>query len=210
MRRVFAESVAGRGVKQIADGLNFDGIGGHRWWASSIARTLRREVYAGGSREYLGIAVPFPPIVPKQQWDKAQAARHRRIRVKRGRQPRVVYMLSHLAECVECGFRFIARTKNRSDRAPIRYYLCGGQPDGSRCRATRYIRAEKLDEAVWAEIEGLLMSPELLRAAIQSAKAPDDMEADIAQLRRDISSVDREIDTLTKLFMTNRIEQAPL
>ena len=52
------------------------------------------------------------------------------------------------------------------------------------------------------------MSPELLRAALKSAKDSDELEEDIAQLRRDISRVDRGIDRLTNLFMRNRIEQA--
>ena len=209
VQRIFAESIAGRGVKQIADGLNFDGIptpSGHRWWASNIGYILGREVYAG-SRQYSGIAVPFPPIVTKPEWDKAQAARRKRISLSGGRRPHV-YMLSHLAECIECGRKFAARTKGRPSQAPIRYYLCGGGRDGTRCRSTRYIRAEKLEEVVWAEVEALLMDPELLRAALESAKDSDELSDDIAQVRRDISRVDGEIDVLTTLFMTKRIEQA--
>ncbi len=209
VRRIYAESIAGRGVKQIADGLNLDGIStpsGHQWWASNIGYILRREVYTG-SREYSGVAVPFPPIVPKSQWDKAQAARRKRTSLSGGRRPHV-YMLSYLAECTECGRKFIARTKSKVSRAPLRYYLCGGGQVGVRCRSTRHIRAEKLEETVWTEVEGLLMSPELLRAALKSAKDSDELEEDIAQLRRDISRVDRGIDRLTNLFMRNRIEQA--
>ena len=209
VRRIFAESIAGRGVKQIAEGLNFDGSltpSGKRWWASNIGYILRRESYAG-SRDYSGIAVPFPPIVPKPQWDKAQAARRKRISLSGGRRPHV-YMLTHLAECIECGRKFAASTRGRPSQAPIRYYLCGGGRDGTRCRSPRYIRAEKLEEVVWAEVEALLMDPELIRAALESGKDSDELDGDTSQVRRDISRVDGEIDTLTTLFVTKRIDRA--
>ena len=70
VRRIYTESVNGRGTKEIAHGLNLDGVPtpngkGLRWEAAQVSRLLRSETYAG-RWQYAdtGVTVDFPPITP--------------------------------------------------------------------------------------------------------------------------------------------------
>ena len=82
VRRIFDETVAGHGGKQIADSLNAEGIrtpSGAVWREGTLHYIIYREAYAGRSA-YFGVDVEFPPIVSQDTFDEAQAARRRRIR----------------------------------------------------------------------------------------------------------------------------------
>ena len=214
VRRIFAECIAGRSVAKIAQDLNFDSIptpSGHRWHKRPVLNILNREAYAGRS-EYNGVAVAFPPIVEPAAWDKAQAAIRKR-RFERTGQTRHTYTLQSLVECVECGRRFTARTKTKPTKAnglrpiPTRYYECGGSRDGVKCRKTRYVRADRLEELVWGLLEDLLLDPDTMRGAVEKATSPDTLDRDIRQISRDISRVDSETDLLTRSLMRGSIDE---
>ena len=67
IRRIFAESVAGRSTLDIAKGLNMDGVPtpngrGAGWFNSTVSRILKATCYAGSwTYADTGVEVSFPP-----------------------------------------------------------------------------------------------------------------------------------------------------
>ena len=226
VQRIFAEYVAGGGIEQIAQGLTFDAVptpSAHRaeregqssdmprkgvghWHKSVVARILHEVAY-GGSREYSGIAVDFPPIVEREVFEQARALIRRRRSQPTG-HTRHNYSLQSKVECLVCGRRFVARTKNGVSPAPLRYYVCGGSPDGAKCRKTRHVRADRLEALVWGLLADLLADPDMIRTVIETATEPDALDRDIRQIERDVARVNRETDALTRSHMRGTIDEA--
>ena len=69
VRRIFAESVAGRSTLDIANGLTVDGVPtpngrGAGWFASTVSRILKATCYAGSwTYADTDVEVSFPQIV---------------------------------------------------------------------------------------------------------------------------------------------------
>ena len=226
VQRIFTEYVSGRGLEQIAQGLTFDAIptpsayraeregngaaipekGVGHWHKSVVGRILHEPAY-GGSREYSGVAVDFPPIVEREVFERARALIRRRRSQPTG-HTRHNYSLQSKVECLVCGRRFIARTKNGVSPNPIRYYVCGGSPDGAKCRKTRHVRAERLEALVWGLLADLLLDPAMIRAVVETATEPDTLDNDITQIERDVARVNRETDALTRSYMRGTIDEA--
>ena len=164
VRRIYAESLAGRGAVKIATGLDMDGVkspgGSNTWYSSQVNRILRATVYAGTwSYGDTGIEIPFPPLVSQETFDSAEIARKTRYR-RSARNTRNFYLLQHVMTCSECGRGFGAQT--RGIDGP-RFYICAGvRTHKMDCRSPKYIRAEELEKLIWREIRNTLMNPKLI------------------------------------------------
>ena len=210
VRRIFAESVAGRSTNQIADGLNMDGVPtpngrGLRWHDAQVSRILRSETYAG-RWQYgdTGVTVDFPPVVDADLWEAAQDARKRRTSHAK-RNTKHPYLLQHLITCSECKRVFSARTK--SGAKPRAYYVCTGvQSYGMDCRKPKYLRADKLDAVVWQETADFLTDPEAFAGALDTYASADVLDADIDQLQRDIDRLSTENERAAHLYTSGRID----
>lgn len=121
------------------------------------------------------IRIPVPALVSLETQARA-LAEFRKHRWTFGRRPRYPYLLRRRVTCGECGLRMNATLQlprrgphPRGGREFYLYYTCKGthtSPEDTgraqRCRAKR-VRADRLDEVVWASLSEFLQKPEVLR-----------------------------------------------
>ena len=174
----------GKGAPTITRQLNAGGVPlaneDKRWYDGTVHRILSNETYIGtwwyGKARYVSteegiqvyeqpedewIAIPFPPLVDKDTWERARVLRRQRwTRAKRN--TKVFYLLQYMMRCAECGFLMggPANTKKEVKRngkvykyemdPPRLYHRCYGyQQMRLQCRAKPMIRAERLEGLVW-------------------------------------------------------------
>jgi site-specific DNA recombinase len=85
------------------------------------------------------------------------------------RNSKVPSLLQGLAACSGCGYGYY-RTSTRTTNKKISYYRCLGSDDyryeGGQVCANKPVRADYLDQLVWAHITSMLTDPHLIRAEI--------------------------------------------
>ena len=149
------------------------------WRPRDIKRILVNPIYAGimsyGGETHQG---DFEPYITTDQheWLKLRYGsvkpRSEGPRVK-GRVPKT-HLLAGLASCGKCGARIYSttRTRPRKDGSHLREYTCAGYGDGGgMCRV--HVDAEKVDQAVLAEIDKLLANLDDWRQQILSNTATE-------------------------------------
>ena len=170
------------------------------------------------------IEIPIPQIIDDETWERAQALKKQRSR-KAKRNTKVLYLLQHLLKCGECGHNFHARAtwssvtvrngkRYRYDLpSPNRYYMCNGmQSMRLDCRERPNIRAERLEEPIWAEVKRVIQNPGLIVAGIEALEAQEDgsLEEEMAQAERDLRGIQMEEDRAIRLYVSRKITEAQL
>ena len=249
VRRVFRLCVRdGMGARAIARQLNAEGVplpkAGRRWWDGQVDRMLNNETYKGtwwyGKARYVStddgvrvheqpqdewIAVPFPPLVEDETWEKARVLRRRRRSVSR-RNTKVFYLLQHMVRCSECGFLMGGSARSRTTTRrngktytyemdpPRRYYRCIGYHNlGLRCRPKPMIRAERLETLVWDEVKRVLADPGFISTGIESLDTPgegDGLADEIALAERELRRVLKEDERAIGLYVKEKITEEQL
>lgn len=192
-----------------------------RWSQAQVTSILRNKTYAGTlvwgrrtQRGYSGgepIAVACPAIVASEHWLTAREAVESRRRFKCARDEGK-YPLRGLIRCGLCGRTYVGITNGNH-----RYYRCSAisHPElaGGRCTA-RSIRADWLEDHVWAQISSLLASPSNVRLYMQGGAAaskpldPDRLESiGIAEqsLQKQADQLVHELGTEDSTFLRQRI-----
>lgn len=156
------------------------------------------------------IAIPVPAIVDPGVFAAVQTQLDENRRRKREGRRRSGWLLQGLVVCRQCGYAFygkMARGMVGGRRAAdYGYYRCTGT-DGFRfggqapCR-NRSVRSDKLEQAVWQQVQAVLDDPHRVAAeherrsvAAREGKGREDLDAldrQIARLRR---GLDRLIDS---------------
>src|SRR4051812_13149288 len=147
------------------------------------------------------ISVPVPPLVEEELFEAAreQLAENRRRNRQHAHGQR--YLLQGLIKCQQCGYAYYGkaislRSAKGKRRAYAYYRCCGSDADrfgGERLCANPQVRTDRLDEAVWREVERVLQDPSWIAAEyerrLDQARDPTTVnlagiEAQIAKLRR--------------------------
>jgi site-specific DNA recombinase len=170
------------------------------------------------------IGVPVPALVDHGLFDAAQEqlAENRRRNRLSGRGQR--YLLQGLTVCRQCGYAYygkaISSCAAKGKRRAYAYYRCCGSDayrfGGQRVCSNTQVRTDRLDAAVWGEVERLLRDPariaveyeRRLEAARQRGVGGPDLiavEAQIGKLRRGMG---RLIDSYAE-GLIDRAEFAP-
>ncbi len=160
------------------------------------------------------IRVPVPRLVEPALFDavREQLAENRRRSRQSARGAR--YLLQGLLVCAACGYAYYGKAVSlcaaKGKRRDYAYYRCCGSDayrfGGQRVCANTQVRTDRLDEAVWREVECLLRDPariateyerRLAEARRRGADGPDlaAAEAQLAKLRRGMG---RLIDSYTE------------
>ncbi len=216
--------------------------GGTLWHEQTVHRMLSNSVYKGtwafgrtrnistdeGTKVYeqpseSWIQVQVPPLVDEETWNRAQSAKKERFNHAK-RNTKLFYLLQHMLRCKECGRKFRAQanwrtsTKVNGERvyyeatAPRRYYCCTGSDIRLRCREKSWIRAEKLESRIWDEVRGVLETPSVIIAGIES-QADQGIESfaeEQARAERDLREVQLEEDRLIRLYVAGKITEDQL
>src|SRR6266542_1884074 len=162
--------------------------------AEVVREVFRR--YSEGDESIAEIARALPARISEQTFELAQARlqENKRFAARNTKQPT---LLQGILVCRECGYACY-RTSTRTSSRRIYYYRCIGSDNyrhvGGRVCQSRPIRADELDDLVWAEVRHLLEQPELVRAEIKrrleavrsqhpAARRREGLERELARVR---------------------------
>ena len=114
------------------------------------------------------IEIPVPAIVSTETFEAA-ARRLEDNRRFAARNTKVPSLLMGLVVCEGCGYAYY-RTSTRTKTRKLYYYRCLGSddyryPNGRVCD-NRPVRADFLDDVVWAQVTALLADPALVQAEL--------------------------------------------
>src|SRR4051794_36555002 len=126
------------------------------------------------------IAIPVPPLVDQETWDRARAQLARNAALSFRNNTRRDYLLRCLLTCGGCGLAMHGATWP-TPGGGRRYCRCGGRDCLRTGRAQPCPRAcvdgEALERAVWGHVRELLADPGRLTAQFQHLAAAADRDA---------------------------------
>jgi len=195
-----------------------------RWRAGRVRNLLISTTYKGQhlygkrSRNRQRALVPrtVPAIVSEAVWQQAQETLHHNFRFGQ-RHCRHAYLLRGLVKCGLCGLTYIGMTVRGRSGLQQSYYRCNGKHDtrgvygemGKRC-PSKDVPGGWLEQAVWAEIEGMLRQParalEQLRQRLAvERKKTAGCRAQLAGVQRELEGKGAERDRVLGLYRKGRI-----
>jgi len=213
------------------------------WHTSTLNRILRSEAYIG--RVYYNrtdtvpdhrpghrtrqvprpraewIAIPCPPLITDQTFEAAATVSYDNSKWSPRRAEPGAWLLRGLVKCGPCGVGTSCHKMRGRNGTWHRYYYChnhdplraGGQD--RRC-PERNIRADALDDFVFAQIRAALLDPAQLLAGEQAiavhAPVPDDhlLAAELARLDRRLQAARGEHNRLIDLYQAGLIDMPSL
>ena len=234
--RVFEDFAAGGSCHGIAVALNHGRVpafSGGRWYALTVRRLLMNESYTGRTiyrrtraervrdtrrnrwvrrvverdqREWLEIAGATPPIISRELFERVKARFDDPERL-RARPPSRQYRLRSRLRCAECGAAMVGHAVSRGR---YHYYRCpngSSGPGESRC-ASRYIRSERLEQAVKSALADLLASPERVLAEVRHQVEEDaDPTRDQETVTSELDDIETQQRRLIRLFTAGNLPE---
>ena len=204
VQRIFRQYLAGEGSKNIAAGLNADGIlapKGYLWTAQRVLYMLRNEVYTGvriwGKKRHkakgdepVRFASAHEALVSPEDFARVQATLRTRTRkVVHPRRLGGSYLLSGLLVCGNCGASFIGHSAKSGQ---VHYYGCQTKlKSGKAACPARLLNCAQADAAVADQLREVVLTDahfgELVRMvneelADKSAAAEGELQAVEGQL----------------------------
>jgi site-specific DNA recombinase len=164
------------------------------------------------------ISVPVPPLVDEALFEAAreQLAENRRRNRRHARGQR--YLLQGLVVCRQCGYAYygkaISLRSAKGKRRAYAYYRCCGSDayrfGGERLCANPQVRTDRLDEAVWREVERVLQDPSWLAAEYERrlVQARDPTTGDLAGIEAQIAKLRRGMGRLIDGYAEGLIDKA--
>jgi site-specific DNA recombinase len=165
------------------------------------------------------IHVPVPAVVDPALFDavQEQLAENRRRNRRSARGAR--YLLQGLVVCRACGYAYYGKPVSlcsaKGRRRDYAYYrCCGSDADrfgGQRVCTNPQLRTDRLDEAVWQEVERLLRDPGRIAAEYErrlaQARRGDAGGADLAAAEMQLAKLRRGMDRLIDGYAEGLIER---
>lgn len=148
-----------------------------------------------------------PAIVTREQFDRVQAKIATNRSFAKRNNTTGEYLLRALVSCGTCGLACLGRQIPTQHK----YYTCTGkmlqvrQRTGTTCKS-RFIRVDKLDDLVWADLTDLLRHPNRVAHALQRAAGgcwlPQELQSRQANLQRGRAAVTQQIERLTEAYLS--------
>jgi site-specific DNA recombinase len=205
VRLIFDLALRGRSTRAIARELWRRGVpsprGAQSWQHSEVARVLRNPVYIGQMQfnrtrvvradarrrlirmpEQDWVIIGAPRLVTDDEFRRVEA-QLRKNQLFSPRRRKTTYLVSGLVRCGVCG-----SAMSGSGSGGRAYYRCNRtadpQPGEERCRG-QYVRADRLDEAVWAQVVAAVRRPETILEAARRYQESHISQRDQLLLRLD-------------------------
>ena len=154
----------------------------------------RREQPRNGQSSYDAppqewIHIPVPAIVEEDLFDAVAAQlKENRQRSREGRRG-ARYLLQGLLVCKCCQYAYygkqISLSSGKGKRRSYGYYRCVGADayrfGGQRVCKNKQVRQDLLDQAVWNDVQALLVDPQRIERELQRRNSPDPKETDALQ-----------------------------
>ena len=117
------------------------------------------------------IAIPVPPLVDQEIWDRAQAQLARNATLSFRNNKKHNYLLRCLLTCGECGLAMHG-VSQKGAKGALRYYKCAGKDCIATARpapcSRAHVKADDLERTVWDHVRSLLGDPDRLLAQFQA------------------------------------------
>ncbi len=230
VRRIFAAFAGGASIIGVANQLNSETIPtaqGKQWSPATIFHMLRNEAYAGRTiyrrlkatrvrdpqsgrkqrriterpqDEWIEVPDATPALVTSEAFAAVQLRLDDPERLRQGRRIASYALAGHL-KCRKCGASMVGQTLQGS----YRYYRCRRAFAGlktDRC-ASRYVRANDLEEALLSEVAELLARPERVLSEVTRTSEVDVEENANADR---MASIERQRVRLLKLYQFGEID----
>ncbi|AQY72674.1 hypothetical protein B1772_00975 [Dehalococcoides mccartyi] len=205
VQRIFNEIANEKGLKEIAKGLNRDGVpapAGGKWGKQRLHKILTNEAYTGrliwGKVHKGKTSLPpvikdnaWPAIVDKSVFENVQVTLSER--APKVTHPRVAssnYLLSGLVRCRNCGASYIGYGAKSGQ---FHYYVCGtAYSKGKEACPSQHLPQEKLERFVTDKIKGYILTDGHLLDLIKQSNEAFDI-ADNKRKER-VEVIDKEIE----------------
>ena len=232
--RLFTEFATGCSIIGLCNALNDEGtptFAGGQWSPATVFHLLQHEAYTGrtlyrktkvtprkGSRprrveprdeaDWIEVPGATPEVVPREMFDAVQLRLRDPERLRSGRR-KWDYLLSGRVRCRECGRAMVGQTQHQK----YRYYRCRAAfagPKHDRCDS-KYVRADRLEDAVRAAATAVLSRPEIVMAEIrrQSAAAGSPRN-EAARTKQRLRELEAQRGRLLRLFQLGEIDEPHL
>jgi site-specific DNA recombinase len=166
------------------------------------------------------IMVPVPAVVDSEVFEAVQAQLEENRRRSRQGARGERFLLQGLIVCKQCGYAYygkaISPAAGKGRRRDYAYYRCCGSDayrfGGQRLCSNPQVRTDRLDTAVWQEVEGLLGDPHRLAAEYErrlvEVSRGDPSRSDAALLDGQIAKLNRGIGRLIDGYAEDLIDKA--
>ncbi len=225
--RIFAEAVAGTGLRTIAARLNMEGIpspSGHALWSHAmIGRILGHDAYTGnavghrwrGERrktsasyhytprpEEERIQLPtgtIPPLVSREDFAivREQLERNKAAAARNNPRPEAFLLRAGFLHCGYCGKAIVCGWRDTGASGRSSMPVYRNQNDHRECPKFG-MDTPALDAVVWEHVEAVLTRPEIVAAEVARLRQDDPTVADLDGLDRQVAAIGRKIANLTR------------
>ena len=162
------------------------------------------------------IQIPFPPLVSKELWDRAQVQKAEAMK-ESPRSMKRCYPLQGLAVCEHCIQPFRVKSDSYGERREngqrvrektdthVRRYYC------FTCERPS-ILAEELEGEVWTKVSRVLCSPDLLWAGAATLNPESDrvLETEIAEAKKTLKDIGKQLERVRARDRKGDLEAAEL
>lgn len=230
VERIFKECLAGKGLIEIARGLNHDGLTTRKknqWSKTSVHKVLKNEAYAGvliWDRQKLRrinndpppirVENAWIPIIDRETFEQVQTKL--RTRAPKITHPRIVhseYILSGLMRCKNCNAAMIGHAVKSGK---FFYYMCGNARRRGRglCK-TPLLPKDRIENFVVDRIKRYILTEENLEELVkltneELAQTCDDERDRIELLNAQIAEVDSWLGKLSDALETGEFKGGEL
>ena len=167
---------------------------------NGTARRARSHVVERPASEWIEIEGACPRIVDNGIWERVKRIIDDPERSRR-RPTERFYPLRGRAKCGICGSAMVGQTLTVKGK-PYRYYRCRHVYDkntGRECSA-RYVRADNLEAATWAEVKRALTRPEVVLRELVNQSAREVDAGEVARLEGEIATLVEQEKRLVRLY----------
>jgi site-specific DNA recombinase len=224
VEEIFRRVTGGESLVQIARDLHARGVPTNavlagkqgRWRACRVWAIVRNPgLYADGEWVAIkseGSVVKVPTIVTRGQADAADRALASHGRRNKSRQ-RQDYLCQGILRCGLCGAN-VAATYVKPQKKIHRYYQCARRrrpPVGTKPCTLPILRADDVDERVWAALVDVLQKPEYIRGALaeQDASAGDQetFAKDLEEAEAKLAAYDKRCARIAEDYRSGRVAE---
>lgn len=167
---------------------------------SKGSKTKKTGLIRKPKEEWIEIPGATPPIIDSDLFEMAQA-QLKRNKDRASRNMKQQYLLSGHIYCQRCNrnyWGYVKRAIWAGKPHPKRYYRCAGKLkmiSPMPCD-NHNLNADRIESAIWGEIEKLLSKPELILSELERKKAKINqdslLEQELNQVTRRLADLDRE------------------
>ena len=205
VRKLFSDYVGGTTIKELVEWLNTSGIRSHRGNVFSFGRVsamLHNPKYIGRCR-YAGEVYEnmIEPIIDEDTFYRAQEILTENLH-KAGRSKAVEkFILSGKLICAECGEFMVGDSGTSKTGEVYTYYKCAAKKKSSQNCASKAIRKEVIEKAVYNAIIRALQDDrfiqEVARKATEIHNADIEESAELKILNRQKAEIDKQLANIT-------------